>query len=100
MKIKQLNSVLVRIPQKPPIAPYQSRYRATSEKEALLLRLETDNGLIGWGETPVDWINQSFEGAPEEILRRKEEGWKPYELETWDAENTLGSYWARRHEIA
>src|SRR5439155_19036988 len=100
MKITQLYAMLVRIPQKPPIAPYQSRYRATSEKEALLLRLETDNGLIGWGETPVDWINQSFEGAPEEILRRQVVGWDPFDLEAWYAENTLGSYLASGVEMA
>ena len=28
MKIRQLHALRVRIPQKPPIAPYQNRYRA------------------------------------------------------------------------
>src|SRR5437660_9929264 len=100
MKIKQLNSVLVRIPQKPPIAPYQSRYRATSQKEALLVRLETDTGLVGWGETPDDWINRSFEGTPEEALRRQVAGRSPFDLEAWYAENTLGSYLASGVEMA
>jgi L-alanine-DL-glutamate epimerase-like enolase superfamily enzyme len=50
MKITRLDAMSVRIPQKPPIAPYQSRYRATSAKEALLVRLETDNGLVGWAK--------------------------------------------------
>ena len=54
MKITQLNALRVRIPQKPPIAPYQNRYRAGTYKEALLVRLETDSGLVGWGETPDD----------------------------------------------
>jgi L-alanine-DL-glutamate epimerase-like enolase superfamily enzyme len=100
MKIKQLNALLVRIPQKPPIAPYQSRYRATSEKEALLVRLETDTGLVGWGETPVDWINKSFEGTPEDQLRRQVLGRDPFDLEAWYAENTLGSYLASGVEMA
>jgi L-alanine-DL-glutamate epimerase-like enolase superfamily enzyme len=100
MKVTQLQALLVRIPQKPPIAPYQSRYRATSEKEALLVRLETDTGLIGWGETPVDWINNSFEGAPEDLLRRQVLGRDPFDLETWYAENTLGSYLASGVEMA
>src|SRR5436309_10081305 len=100
MKINQLHSVLVRIPQKPPIAPYQSRYRATSEKEALLVRLETDTGLVGWGETPLDWLNKSFEGAPEELLRRQVLGRDPFDLEAWYAENTLGSYLASGVEMA
>ena len=100
MKINQLHSVLVRIPQKPPIAPYQSRYRATSEKESLLVRLETDTGLVGWGETPVDWINKSFAGNPEGALRKEAVGRDPFDLETWYAENKLGSYLASGVEMA
>jgi L-alanine-DL-glutamate epimerase-like enolase superfamily enzyme len=100
MKITHLRAVLVQIPQKPPIAPYQSRYRATSEKEALLVRLETDTGLVGWGETPVDWLDKSFEGAPEALLRRQVVGRNPFELEAWYAENTLGSFLASAVEMA
>jgi len=100
MKIQQVNAFLVRISQKPPIAPYQSRYRATSEKEALLIRLETETGLVGWGETPVDWLNKSFEGAPEELLRGRVVGRDPFDLETWYADNGLGSYLASGVEMA
>src|SRR5262249_1224848 len=78
MKITHLHALRVRIPQKPPIAPYQSRYRAGTAKEALLVRLDTDNGLTGWGETPDDWINQSFVGAPEERLRSQVLGRDPH----------------------
>lgn len=100
MKITQLHAVLVRIPQKPPIAPYQSRYRATSAKDAVLVRLETDTGLVGWGETPVDWLTKSYEGAPEERLRGQVLGRDPFDLEGWYAENTLGSYLASGVEMA
>jgi L-alanine-DL-glutamate epimerase-like enolase superfamily enzyme len=92
MKITQLHALRVRVPQKPPIAPYQSRYRATSAKEALLIRLESDSGLVGWGETPDDWINKSFEGAPEERLRQQALGRDPFDLEAWYAENTLNNF--------
>jgi L-alanine-DL-glutamate epimerase-like enolase superfamily enzyme len=100
MKITHLRALRVRIPQKPPIAPYQSRYRASSHKEALLVRLETDTGLIGWGETPDDWINKSFEGTPEDRLRGQVLGRDPFDLEAWYAENTLGSYLASGVEMA
>lgn len=100
MKITNLRSVLVRIPQKPPIAPYQSRYRAGSTKEALIVRLETDSGLVGWGETPVDWINSSFTGNPEEKLRGEVLGRDPFDLERWYAETKLGSYLASGLEMA
>jgi L-alanine-DL-glutamate epimerase-like enolase superfamily enzyme len=100
MKITQLHALRVRVPQKPPIAPYQSRYRASSAKDALLIRLETDTGLVGWGETPEDWLNKSYEGAPEESLRKQAVGRSPFELEAWYAENTLGSYLASGVEMA
>src|SRR5205085_9899302 len=100
MKISKLNALRVRIPQKPPIAPYQSRYRAGTHKEALLVRLETDNGLAGWGETPDDWINKSFEGTPAERLRGQALGRDPFDLEAWYAENTLGPFLASAVEMA
>src|SRR5437667_815143 len=100
MKITNLRALRVHIPQKPPIAPYQNRYKAGTHKEALLIRLETDTGLVGWGETPDDWINRSFEGTPEERLRAQVLGRDPHELEAWYAENTLGSYLASGVEMA
>jgi L-alanine-DL-glutamate epimerase-like enolase superfamily enzyme len=100
MKITHLHALRVRIPQKPPIAPYQSRYRATSHKEALLVRLQTDTGLVGWGETPDDWINKSFEGTSEDRLRAQVLGRDPFEIEAFYAENTLGSYLASGVEMA
>jgi L-alanine-DL-glutamate epimerase-like enolase superfamily enzyme len=100
MKINRLDAVTVRIPQRPPIAPYQSRYRATSAKEALLVRLETDAGQVGWGETPVDWINKSFEGTPQDLLRGQVLGRDPFDLEAWYAENSLGPFLASAVEMA
>jgi L-alanine-DL-glutamate epimerase-like enolase superfamily enzyme len=100
MKINQLHSLLVRIPQKPPIAPYQSRYRATSFKEALLVRLETDGGTVGWGETPIDWLSKSYTGSPEDLLRREVLGRDPFDLEAWYAETKLGSFLASGVEMA
>ena len=100
MKVTTLNAVLVRIPQKPPISPYQNRYRACTHKEAILVRVATDAGQVGWGEAPVDWINKSFEGAPEEALRRQAVGRDPFDLEAWYAESTLGPYLTSAVEMA
>jgi len=52
MKITAVDSFVIDVPQNPPIAPYASRYIATSTTGALLIRLETDKGLVGWGEAP------------------------------------------------
>jgi L-alanine-DL-glutamate epimerase-like enolase superfamily enzyme len=100
MRITTLSALRVRIPQIAPIAPYQNRYRAGTHKEALLVRLETDTGLVGWGETPDDWINRSFEGTPVDRLRQQVLGRDPFDLEAWYAENTLGSYLASAVEMA
>src|SRR5437764_548646 len=100
MKVTKLNALLVRIPQIPPIAPYQSRYRPSSSKESVLIRLEADNGLVGWGETPVDWVERSYEGVPEDLLRGQVLGRDPFDLEAWYAENTLGGYLASGVEMA
>lgn len=100
MKITKLNAVKVSIPQKAPIAPYQSRYRATSTKDCLLMRLETDTGLVGWGETPEDWLTKTFEGNSEDRLRGAALGRDPFDLEKWYAENDLGSFLASGVEMA
>jgi len=52
MKITAVNSYTIDVPQIPPIAPYASRYIATSRTGALLIQLTTDTGLVGWGEAP------------------------------------------------
>ncbi len=100
MKITHLHACRVRIPQKPPIAPYQNRYKAGTYKESLLIRLETDGGIVGWGETPDDWINKSFEGTPVERLKSQTLGRDPFDIELFYAENTLGSYLASGVEMA
>jgi len=52
MKITSVDAFVINVPQNHPAFPYQSRYIATSSTGALLIRLETDEGLAGWGETP------------------------------------------------
>jgi glucarate dehydratase len=86
MKVTQLHAFLVRIPQLPPIAPYVNRYRPSSHKDGLLVRVETDTGLVGWGETPVAYVNRSYEGNPQELLRKHALGREPFDLEAWYAE--------------
>lgn len=52
MKITGVEAFVIDVPQRHPAFPYQSRYIATSTTGALLVRLETDDGIVGWGETP------------------------------------------------
>src|SRR3984957_18901527 len=69
MKITGVESFSVEVPQKPPIAPYHSRYRGQSVKKAILIRLETDSGLVGWGETPQVYLGTQLTGREASALR-------------------------------
>ena len=100
MKTTKLDAFLVRIPQNPPIAPYQSRYRATSEKDGVIIRIETDTGHVGWGESPIDWLNKTFEGAPVDLLRKNVLGRDPFDLEAFYAEHKLGTFLGSGVEMA
>jgi L-alanine-DL-glutamate epimerase-like enolase superfamily enzyme len=82
MKITSVHSWLVEIPQKPPIAPYQNRYNAGTSKESLILRIETDDGTIGWGECPQRWIEgKAFDGTEHKLVEHRIVGWDPFEVE-------------------
>ena len=77
MKITSVESFFVEVPQKPPIAPYHSRYRGQSVKKAILIRLETDSGLVGWGETPQVYLGTPLSGREAEALRPRLVGLDP-----------------------
>ncbi len=82
MKITDIRSWLVEIPQKPPIAPYQSRYRAGRSAQALILRVDTDGGVAGWGEAPQRIVDGApFDGAEGQDLLERLRGWDPFEIE-------------------
>jgi L-alanine-DL-glutamate epimerase-like enolase superfamily enzyme len=72
MKITGVETFLVDIPMQVPVSPYQSRYISSSTTGALLIRLETDAGITGWGETPQRLSFQnavSFTGEEAEYFR-------------------------------
>jgi L-alanine-DL-glutamate epimerase-like enolase superfamily enzyme len=69
MKITEVESFFVEVPQKPPIAPYHSRYRGQSSTKSILFRLEADNGMVGWGETPQIYLGEQLTGREAESLR-------------------------------
>jgi hypothetical protein len=60
MKIQHVEAFLVEVPQKYPIAPYSSRYRPQSATKSVLVRIEADDGTVGWGETPQRYLGEQF----------------------------------------
>ena len=102
MKINAVDTFLVDITQKPPISPYRNRYNVGTSTAALLVRLETDTGIVGWGETPQRWINATgFDGSEGPALLECVRGWDPFEIERLYLESGLdGGYLQSGVEMA
>ncbi len=50
MQIRTFQTYRVFIPYNPPVHPYRSRRGQTQRAASLIVRLETNSGLVGWGE--------------------------------------------------
>ncbi len=86
MKIASVETFLVEVPLKWPVAPYQTRYSALSATSALLVRVETTEGVAGWGEAPQDLLGQLFHGSEAEELRPLVLGKDPTAIEAMYAD--------------
>lgn len=56
MRITAISITVVEIPQTPIVAPYRSHLRSSSTTRSAIVRLETDEGLVGWGEYNVNFL--------------------------------------------
>src|SRR5262245_30173002 len=56
MRVTGASVVVVEVPQLPPIAPYRSHVPSSSTTESGIVRVDTDEGLIGWGEFNVNFL--------------------------------------------
>ncbi len=57
MKITDVDVTIVEVPQIPPIAPYRSHLRTSSTTCSAIVRIDTDDGLTGWGEHNVNFLD-------------------------------------------
>jgi L-alanine-DL-glutamate epimerase-like enolase superfamily enzyme len=80
MKIAHVATFLVEVPQKYPIAPYRSRYRAQSSTKSLLVRIEANDGTVGWGETPQRYLGEQLTGREADALQSKLTGRDPTDI--------------------
>ncbi|MBI1901570.1 MAG: mandelate racemase/muconate lactonizing enzyme family protein [Planctomycetia bacterium] len=62
MKITNVTITIVDVPQKPPVAPYRSQIRSTSTLQSAIVRVDTDEGLTGWGEHNVNFMLGQISG--------------------------------------
>ncbi len=56
MKITRVSVTVVEVPQVPPVAPYRSHVRTSSTSRSAIVRVEIDEGLVGWGEHNVNFL--------------------------------------------
>jgi L-alanine-DL-glutamate epimerase-like enolase superfamily enzyme len=56
MKITSVEITVVEVPQIEPIAPYRSHVRSSSTTCSAIVRLDTDEGITGWGEHNVNFL--------------------------------------------
>jgi len=56
MRITNVEITVVEVPQIAPIAPYSSHLRTSSTTCSAVVRVETDEGLVGWGEHNVNFL--------------------------------------------
>ena len=87
MRINNCQILLVEISQTKPLAPYRSHIRTSDWTTKAIVRLETESGLIGWGEHNQNFLpdidmNEQNRKASEFIT-----GWDPYEVERYHLEN-------------
>lgn len=56
MKVTDVTVAIVEVPQKEPLAPYRSHVRSSSSTQSAIVRIDTDEGLTGWGEHNVNFL--------------------------------------------
>jgi L-Ala-D/L-Glu epimerase len=56
MRVIQVSVTVVEVPQRPPLAPYRSHLRSSSTTRSAIVRVDTDEGLTGWGEHNINFL--------------------------------------------
>lgn len=82
MKVRSVRVWIVDVPQIAPIAPYRSHIRTSSTTTSGIARVDTDEGLAGWGEFNLNFLP----GLSREKLERDAQwlvGRDPLNLETF-----------------
>jgi L-alanine-DL-glutamate epimerase-like enolase superfamily enzyme len=57
MKVSRVTTWMVKVPQQAPIAPYRSHVRTSSTTTKIIVRLDTAEGLYGWGEANINFLS-------------------------------------------
>ncbi|MBC8354373.1 MAG: mandelate racemase/muconate lactonizing enzyme family protein [Planctomycetes bacterium] len=71
MQVSNVQVTIVDVPQIAPIAPYRSHVRSSSTTSSAIVQVETDDGLSGWGEHNVNFL----EGISGERMQQQARNW-------------------------
>ncbi len=71
MRVSHVEVTVVEVPQVVPIAPYRSHVRTSSTTQSAIVCIETDDGLIGWGEHNVNFL----EGVSAKQMQTQAQAW-------------------------
>ena len=66
MKVTQVSVYAVEVPQTQPLAPYRSHLRSSSTTTSAIVRVDTDEGLTGWGEHNTNFLPDISAGKMQE----------------------------------
>jgi L-alanine-DL-glutamate epimerase-like enolase superfamily enzyme len=56
MRVTGVAVTVVEVPQTAPLAPYRSHLRSSSKTQSAITRVETDEGITGWGEHNINFL--------------------------------------------
>ena len=71
MKVSRVSTWMVEVPQNAPIAPYRSHARSSSTTTKIIVRLDTAEGLYGWGEANINFLT----GINRDDLQKQASEW-------------------------
>src|SRR5882762_10238331 len=56
MRVTDVAVTVVEVPQLAPLAQYRSHVRSSSTTQSAIVRVDTDAGIIGWGEHNINFL--------------------------------------------
>lgn len=88
-RISEVSVRIVEVPLVSPVSPYASRYRSSSATRSAVVRIETSEGLVGWGEHNVNFLPDVSAGRMEQEATDWLAGRGPFDLRRFHAECPL-----------
>jgi len=80
MRVTDVSVTVVEVPQTAPLAPYRSHIRSSSTTQSAIVRVDTDEGICGWGEHNINFLPNISARRMEHDARQWLVGFDPQNL--------------------